>query len=228
MNTLAPGVTRIITGKGDRENAFLVEGEHGLNLVDVGWGRAPAAIRRSVEESGHRLSDITTIVVTHAHPDHVRGLAEMVALTSARVLIHEGDAPWLRTGRVPPSGRSGVLAHVADMLPLLHWTPVEPDCHVTDGEVVDGLRVIHTPGHSPGHIALLHEPSNTLLVGDALFHRTPEVATGPDAFAADPTERDQTLGRLPQDVAAVGFAHGAPLIGGEVDALAAFIARHAH
>jgi glyoxylase-like metal-dependent hydrolase (beta-lactamase superfamily II) len=152
----------------------------------------------------------------------------MVDHTSARVLIHEGDTPWLRAGRVPTSGRSGVVAHIADTLPLLHWTPVEPDDHVTDGEVVDGLRVIHTPGHSPGHIALLHEPSNPLLVGDALFHRTPEVALRPDAFAADPTECDQTLRRLPLDVAAVGFAHGAPLSGGEVDTLAAFIARQAH
>jgi hypothetical protein len=57
----------------------------------------------------------------------------MVGLTSARVLIHEGGAPWLRAGRVPTLGRSGVVAHIADTLPLLHWTPVEPDGHVTDG-----------------------------------------------------------------------------------------------
>jgi glyoxylase-like metal-dependent hydrolase (beta-lactamase superfamily II) len=82
-----------------------------------------------------------------------------------------------------------------------------------DGEVVGGLEVIHTPGHSPGHVVLLHQPTRTLLTGDAVFHRSARPGEGPAALAADATARDASLRRLPADVAAVGFAHGSPLTG---------------
>jgi glyoxylase-like metal-dependent hydrolase (beta-lactamase superfamily II) len=146
----------------------------------------------------------------------------MRAITGADVLIHHRDAPWLRAGRVPAAGRSGALGRAVDVLPLLHWTPVAPDIELTGGETIAGLRVIHTPGHSPGHIALLHEATQTLLVGDAVFNRNDKVAVGPDAFAADPTTRTESLELLNLDVAAVGFAHGTPLTGAAVDQFAAY------
>ncbi|MEU2380118.1 MBL fold metallo-hydrolase [Streptomyces misionensis] len=84
------------------------------------------------------MTDISRIVITHAHPDHVRGLAEPIARTGgADVFIHEMEERWLATGRVPRHGRSGALGRAIDHLPLLH------------------------------------EPTRTLLVGDAVFHRRP-------------------------------------------------------
>jgi glyoxylase-like metal-dependent hydrolase (beta-lactamase superfamily II) len=220
---LAPGVLRIPTGTGDRDNAFLVDGDDGYTLVDVGWKRAPAAIRAALDEASRSIQDITKIVITHAHPDHVRGLAEVVAMTSAAVLIHRLDAPWLRGGRVPATGRSSAIGRVLDAAPLLHWKPVAPDVLLDGGEVIDGLRVINTPGHSPGHIVLLHEPTNALLVGDAVFHRGDDITTGPDMLAMDPGQRGASVKLLPHDVAAVGFAHGSPLTGTAVDKFEAFL-----
>lgn len=98
-------------------------------------------------------------------------------------------------------------------LPIMGWTPVKPDLELADGDLLDGvLRVVHVPGHTAGHIALLHEPSRTVLVGDALFHRS-GLTLGPAALAEDPAGRPAGLRALPPDVAAVGFAHGAPLSG---------------
>jgi len=88
-------------------------------------------------------------------------------------------------------------------VPLLHWRPLEPDGVLTDGEYVggsSGLRVIHTPGHTPGHIALLHEPTDTVFVGDAIFNRGTELSLGPAALAADPLP--------PPDRARPAAAHG--------------------
>ncbi|HJP73821.1 MAG TPA: MBL fold metallo-hydrolase [Pseudonocardiaceae bacterium] len=210
-------ILRIPTGHGDRENAFLVTGDDGLTLVDVGWASAPKVLLGALAEHGHQLADLKRIMITHAHPDHVRGLAEFRTHTKAEVLIHAADAPWLRAGRVPLGGRSGRIGAVLDAMPLLHWRPVEPDGELVDGAVIGGLRVIHTPGHSPGHVVLLHERSRTLLVGDAIFRRTGQPEPGPAALAQDPAQRDASLAKLPLDVDAVGFAHGAPLLGAEVD-----------
>jgi glyoxylase-like metal-dependent hydrolase (beta-lactamase superfamily II) len=216
MSLLVPGILRVPT-RGDGDNCFLVTDEHGLTLVDVGWKSAPDVIRQAVEASGRTLADIKRIVITHAHPDHVRGLAELAARTKAEVLVHELDAAWLAAGRVPRAGRSGAFGRTIDRLPLLHWDPVTATRTVADGAHIGPLRVVHTPGHSPGHIVLLHEPSRALLVGDAVFNRG-GLSSGHDALAADPGVRDASYARMPRDIAAVGFAHGAPLVGQEAAA----------
>jgi glyoxylase-like metal-dependent hydrolase (beta-lactamase superfamily II) len=212
---LAPGITVIPTSRGI--NVFLVEGAGGLILIDAGWAAAPAEIAAALAERGRSLIDIRRIVLTHAHPDHVQGAAELKGHTGAELLIHQADAAWLVSGRVPWSGRSGMLGRVIDRLPKLHWKPVTPDRLLAGGDLVDGLRVIHTPGHSPGHIALHHESSRTLLAGDLVFNRGRELGIGPAALASDPTARPASLARLPLDVDAVGIAHGKSLRGEDVD-----------
>jgi glyoxylase-like metal-dependent hydrolase (beta-lactamase superfamily II) len=199
--------------------AFLVPAEDGYTLVDVGWAGAPDRISAQLDG---RLDQIRRIVLTHAHPDHVQGVAAMKARTGAEVLIHEADAGWLAAGRVPPAGRSGRLGKLIDRAPLLRWTPVVPDGLLTNGQEVNGLRVIHTPGHTPGHIALLHEETRTLLAGDAIFNRG-RLSLGPPALATDPALRADSLTRLPRDVTEVGLAHGKPLRGKDLDGYRALL-----
>jgi glyoxylase-like metal-dependent hydrolase (beta-lactamase superfamily II) len=223
---LAPQITQIATTK--RDNAFLIEGDDGFTLVDVGWARAPRVLLDAVADLGCKPADIRRIVLTHAHPDHVKGAAEFRRRTGAHILIHEADAAWLQTGRVPSDGRSGTLGRMIDRLPPLHWTPVEPDDVLCDGDHIDGsggLRVIHTPGHTPGHIVLHHEPSHTVLVGDALFNRGSELSLGPAVLAADPAARPASLAKLPADATTVGFAHGTALSGEATDAYRQFLHR---
>ncbi|MBC3840845.1 MBL fold metallo-hydrolase [Streptacidiphilus sp. 4-A2] len=112
-----------------------------------------------------------------------------------------------------------------DRLPKLHWEPFTADATVTDGELIEGsgLRVIHTPGHSPGHIALHHGSTGTVLVGDAVFNRG-GLDLGRPAFAADPALRAAALARLPGDLRAIGFAHGADIDDAAgADAFTAFV-----
>ena len=223
---LSPGVWRVPTGHGDRENAFLVEGGDGLTLVDVGWAGAARHITAAVGDLGRSLADVRRIVITHAHPDHVRGLAEFRSTAPhAEVLVHADDSAWLQAGRVPRGGRSNRIAgRVLDSVPLLHWTPVEPDGHLAHGDVVDGLRVIHTPGHSPGHVVVVHEGSRTLLAGDVVLNRGAAPGDGPNALAWDPALRDESRSRLPVDVHAVGVAHGSPLTtSADIDAYLAWL-----
>lgn len=77
--------------------------------------------------------------------------------------------------------------------------------------------MIHTPGHTPGHVVLHYEQGNTLLVGDAMFNRSTELSLGPPALSADPAQRPASLARLPRDIAAVGLAHGDAVRGTGLD-----------
>jgi glyoxylase-like metal-dependent hydrolase (beta-lactamase superfamily II) len=222
-SSLARGVTQVATSR--RDNAFLVDGDDGLTLVDVGWASAPGVLLGAVAQMGRKPADIKRVVLTHAHPDHVQGAAGLRRQAGAAILIHQADARWLPGGRVPPEGRSGALGRLIDRLPKLHWTPFEADATVSDGDLIEGsggLRVIHTPGHSPGHIVLLHEPTGTVLAGDAVFHRG-ALSLGPGALAADPAARAAGLARIPAEVTAVGFAHGQPLAGAGIESFRAFL-----
>jgi glyoxylase-like metal-dependent hydrolase (beta-lactamase superfamily II) len=221
---LAPGVWRIATTS--RDAAFLVDGEDGLTLVDVGWAGAHRPLLGAIEQLGRKPEDVKRIVLTHAHPDHVQGAAHMRELTGARILAHPAEHTWLAAGRVPHAGRSGAIGHLLDRLPKLHWKPFTADEAVADGQLIEaagGLRAIHTPGHSPGHLVLVHEPTGTALVGDAVFHRG-ELGLGPSALAADPALRAAGLRALPRNLSAVGFAHGPALTrADELDAFQAWL-----
>jgi len=170
---LAPNVYRIGTMGSAINSVLFVESNGELTLVDAGLKRAPRSIVSAVESLGKKPSDVTRIVLTHAHPDHAGGLKRMQDRSGARVIAHEVDAPYVESGKAPARDQRNFLAKVLGMLPGNSFAPCHVDEQIADGQLLDvggGLRVVHTPGHSPGHVSLLHEPSGVLIVGDALFN----------------------------------------------------------
>ncbi|MFP4474286.1 MAG: MBL fold metallo-hydrolase [Desulfatibacillaceae bacterium] len=103
---------------------------------------------------------VTHVINTHGHADHVCGNQAMVRATGAKVCIHKDDAPKLRklVYRTMALGIGGKSSPAADVL-LEHGDTIQV------GESM--IDVIHTPGHSPGGICLLHQ--GKVLTGDTLF-----------------------------------------------------------
>ena len=171
---LAPGVIRIPTIGAAATNSFaLVDADGSVTLVDCGVKRAPARIVAGLRAIGCHPGDVVRIVLTHAHSDHAGGAAEMAARTGSPVAVHARDAPYVEAGRAPEFDPSLLVGRLMTRLPAGGFPPVAVGERLSDGQLLDvggGLRVVATPGHTPGHVSLLHEPTATLITGDALFN----------------------------------------------------------
>ena len=212
---LAPQVWRIPTVGRDLVNSFaFVEDDGSVTLVDCGLAKAPPRIVAGLAAMGKHPADVTRILLTHVHPDHAGGAAELSRQTGADVWLHEGDHPSATSGTIAqkPDQRF-LLGRLFARLPDAHFEPFRPGPLLRDGDVLPvagGLRVVHTPGHSPGHVSFLHEPTRTLVTGDAMFNFSFRGLTlSPRFLCSDFALTQKTahrLGELDYDVAA--FTHG--------------------
>jgi len=156
-------------------NAYLLVAEHeaeGLTLVDTGMPGCADAILRYVADLGGKPADVRRIVLTHYHVDHAGSLAALVARTGARVLAHADEAPLVE-GRYPVLAARGFRGRtIRALAPFLGGRRVPVDERLAHGDVVPilgGLRVVHTPGHTPGSISLHLPARGVLFTGDTLL-----------------------------------------------------------
>jgi glyoxylase-like metal-dependent hydrolase (beta-lactamase superfamily II) len=122
---------------------------------------------------GSGPSDVTRLMLTHCHPDHAGGTAHVSRETGRPVDVHAADAEYVRTGAMPEADPTSGLGKLVRRLPGPKQESVRVGEELTDGQVVPfagGIRVVHTPGHSPGHAAYLLEQSGVLITGDAIFN----------------------------------------------------------
>jgi glyoxylase-like metal-dependent hydrolase (beta-lactamase superfamily II) len=143
---------------------FLVPHATGMTLVDTGLDRSVPLITEKLAEIGGDWSDVTDVILTHHHPDHTGGLAEVIARAP-------GAAVW---------------AGADDTFPV----PVKA---AEDGQTIRGLRVIATPGHTAGHLSLLATHDDVLLIGDLAGNQDGRLSRAPQAFTADPAEAERSL-----------------------------------
>ncbi|MCA1590939.1 MAG: MBL fold metallo-hydrolase [Acidobacteria bacterium] len=192
-------------------NVYLIKHDP-LTLIDVGPKTMEAAevLRAKLGREGVKLADVRRIVLTHAHEDHC-GLAKQVRdeAKNAEILVHAWETGHL-FGRLAREEhrrllmRSGVPADVLDELRALY----EDISLLTDalddkdlGELRDEMelefeggtiRVIHTPGHTPGSCSFAREANRTLICGDCVLKRiTPNPIVSPDPI--DPEKRFPSL-----------------------------------
>jgi glyoxylase-like metal-dependent hydrolase (beta-lactamase superfamily II) len=139
-----------------------VETDHGVVLVDVGLPGAVSEISEAFEEAGLSLEAVETVLLTHHDGDHAGALAELEAEVDALVVAHRDEAPYVDGRRQP------VKTDAEDE----RYPPATVDLELVGEETFDTaagpMRVVETPGHSPGHCSLYFPEERLLLAADAL------------------------------------------------------------
>ena len=192
---------------------LILDEENGTTLVDAGLPDQTEAIGAALTEAGISVRDLRRIILTHQDLDHIGSGAALVRQSGARVLAHAADAPYIEGELRPLKPTPEMLEQRPQMREVLQrLEPVGVDESLEDGEHLDlagGIRVIFTPGHTPGHLSLYLERSKVLVAGDALTAAGGRL-NGPNPSATlDTGEAAQSVGRLAKlDVQTVVCYHG--------------------
>ena len=151
---------------------LILDEQNGNTLVDAGLPGQAEVIGAALAEAGIGVRDLRRIIFTHQDLDHVGSGAALVRQSGARVLAHSADAPHIDGSLRLLKPSPEMLEQRPQMREVLErLEPVGVDEHLEDGERLDiagGIRVIFTPGHTPGHLSLYLERSKVLIAGDAL------------------------------------------------------------
>ena len=140
-------------------NAFLVDEDDGLTLIDTTMGGGAA--KAILAEAGR---PIVRIALTHAHQDHIGGLDALAAeLPGVEVLISSRDAKLLAKDMSPEPDEPAD----AKLRGGYSGAKTQPTRLLEPGDRVGSLEVVAAPGHTPGHIAFMDTRDRTLIAGDA-------------------------------------------------------------
>src|SRR5438552_1490762 len=218
-------------------NVYLVK-EDPITLIDTGPKTRDAidALRAGLRSNGLTTGDIRRIVLTHAHEDHC-GLARSLRdeAKDAEVFVHDWETGH-RVGRfeyeehlqllvragVPPDELAMMrklyegVRQYADALEDDHCSELNDEAELQFDS--GSLRVIHTPGHTPGSCSFIREADRTVIAGDCVLKRiTPNPVISPDPI--DPSRRFQSLAEYMVSLARVRSFAPTLVLGGHGEAI---------
>ena len=179
---------------GTMANVYLVLHEGKVALIDAGLPGEHEKVLRYIKELGFAPEDVDLIIATHGHPDHVGSLKVLKELTCAKVAAHREEIPYI-TGE--------------------KWNtePVEVDIPLEDGDEIANLKVVHSPGHTPGSIVLYSKELRAIFTGDLVHEEDGRLYEIPHRYSLDPMKNREAIRNILRlDFEHVLPSHGKPIL----------------
>jgi glyoxylase-like metal-dependent hydrolase (beta-lactamase superfamily II) len=222
MREVVDGVFEITIGYA---HAHLVVVDDGVVLVDTGLPGKSARIGKALFDLRRKVGEVHTILLTHHHPDHRGGVAEVHRRSKARVVAHALDAPVIdgtETWQMPR------ILRVAERIMGQPEPVAVDDVLQGDGPTpVPGITAFHTPGHTAGHVSyLLDRDGGVLFAGDAAAGGRRRLSPSPRLVTDDRHRAARSVARLAElDFEVAVFGHGRAVRDGAADRFRELAAR---
>lgn len=192
--------------------------EDGLTLIDAAHTWSTKYILGAIESIGHPLR---RIFITHAHPDHAGAAKELVDKTHAIVMAHQSEIPFLQGQRTMANEKGSLICrailNAGRLLGSLASPTIERVQPVADCEAIGSLKVIHTPGHTPGSISLWCADEQAIFCGDNLLFSMGSVRVGLPWFTLDRTMQNNSIKRYLELPAQLLLSGHGPVYSGDVN-----------
>jgi glyoxylase-like metal-dependent hydrolase (beta-lactamase superfamily II) len=193
MRELAPGLWQLAGLPFDLINQYLIATPAGDVLIDAGTRWDAGRILRAL-----RGRTLAAVALTHVHPDHQGAAAEVCRRFHVGLACHQADADAME-GKEAMALPVALVRHGGGL--LLAGAPYPVATRWQGGETVGEWRVIHTPGHTPGHVIFFRERDGVVLAGDlarnaSLRRGSARLVEPPWFFSTDPNENRRSIRRL--------------------------------
>jgi glyoxylase-like metal-dependent hydrolase (beta-lactamase superfamily II) len=218
---IIPGIHQV---DGVNGNSYIIV-RTGITVIDTGIPGSGKRILAYIREKLHREpAEISTIIITHFHLDHIGGVAALKKTAPGlKIAMGMADAGFVSGEAVLPvyPGLRGILLRFAGV--VMRPGTFRPDILLHGGDRIDGLLCIPVPGHTPGSIGLLDEVTGTLFAGDILRYDGKTISEGPAGFTMDLDGSRRSI----RTIASLTFStllpgHGVPLKEDAVGRIRAF------
>jgi glyoxylase-like metal-dependent hydrolase (beta-lactamase superfamily II) len=171
---------------------YLIDDGDALALVDTSLPGSAKKIAAQIAGLGRRIEDVTRILITHEHMDHIGGLPDLKVMSGAEV-----------------------IASAAAKADIERQLDVTVDRVIGDGEMIEGvlggLQVIATPGHAPGHVSFWAAAHKLLFAGDMILNLVGLTRALP-IVTPDPALNNRSIQRAAAlEPEVICFGHGAPI-----------------
>lgn len=162
---------------------LFMEDKDNLTLIDPGFLSQLPMLEKYLQDVGYEIKNVKQIILTHVHVDHAQAANEIKRRSGARIYSHWIEARYLAHNPPymgPPSTQETIkklenlgisVESLSKEYGTLEVEPISVDEQVSDGDMIGSLKVIHTPGHTPGHISLYYEKDKLLLGADSIYKK---------------------------------------------------------
>jgi glyoxylase-like metal-dependent hydrolase (beta-lactamase superfamily II) len=199
-------------------NCYTFRDGEEIYLIDTGLHQKAKPVVRAFAVANVPLGRVGKVLLTHHHIDHRGGAAYLLESTRAPLACHGDDAPYV-------DGRAKAPMSLLMRL-FVHPRPAPVASVLKEGDLVGPLRVVHTPGHTPGDVAFYHPARKILFSGDSVVERKGQLTLPAARYASNLDQAIRSLDRLRElETEVLLPGHGVPVTKGVASLLDDLIRR---